>query len=144
MLKHVFSVLSQGAALDVYTGNLSIFDTVTEISVEKLPVHFPTLALSMTLKKDLNPFSGHILIHLVQPDGASSLLTRGEVKLDADKRVMRVVSRFQTIGIHQYGTYKFVVSITDTNNQKVLESVVELDCLKLFKPIMGPTSPTIQ
>ena len=136
MLKFSFNVLSVGASIDSQTGNLSVFDFIDEVRTPQLPILLQSLIINVGIQKlePNRPFAGQILIHQVAPDGTSGVLAKGDLKISEDQQKMKIVFRFNGMQINQFGNYKFVVSILDQNNNKFLESISELDCVKIYQP----------
>ncbi len=123
-----FASLSIGASVDQQTGNLSVFDVVEDIKVPQLPVHLPSLVISLALEKTESPeFDGKMMIHLLTPDGSQQMVGSGEMRIPRDQKRMKAVFRFSGFPINVVGTHRFVLSCMKQTGGKIAESILDFD-----------------
>ncbi len=142
-LKVQFSSLSQGASVDQQSGNLSLFEILDEVRVEQLPIHVPSLVLTLIWERGSPVDSNYrLFIHLLPPDGKQVMLGNGELQFPPDQKRVKAVFRFAGFPIQNPGNHRFVISWMPANSQqKEGERIIDLEVIQVA-PQVGATDPS--
>lgn len=142
-LKVQFSSLSQGASVDQQSGNLSLFEILDEVRIEQVPVHIPSLVLTLIWERGSPADSNYrLFIHLLPPDGKQMMLGNGELQFPPEQKRVKAVFRFAGFPIHNVGNHRFVVSwMKADSQQKEGERIIDLEVIQVA-PQAGEPVPT--
>lgn len=141
-LKVSFASLSLGASVDQQTGSMSVFEVIEEVRAPQLPVQLPSLVISLSLQKLIPAeFVGKMLIHLLTPDGKQHMIGNGELKIPAEQHRMKAIFRYGGFPVAVYGVHQLVLSWVDSDNQKVCESVLDFEAVRVAAPAKSPAGP---
>jgi len=137
-LKLNFKALSVSGAVDQHTGNLSVFDIIEEVRAPQVPVNMPSVTLSLSLEKT-NPeaHQGKLFIHIITPDGKSSLIGNGDMSVPAEQKRMKALFRFGGLPLMSFGTHRIVVSWLDGTGQKEGEALFDFDVIQAAQVAQG-------
>ncbi|RYZ67637.1 MAG: hypothetical protein EOP09_10705 [Proteobacteria bacterium] len=146
-LKVQFSSLSQGASVDQQSGNLSVFDVLDEIRTDQIPIHLPSLILTMIWERSAPTDTTYkLFIHLLPPDGKQVMLGNGDLQFPAEQKRVKAVFRFAGFPVQSAGTHRFVVSWLKTDSQqKEGERIIDLDVIQVApqNPAPHPGAPGV-
>jgi hypothetical protein len=138
-LKLNFSALSVSGAVDQHTGNLSVFENIEEIRVPQVPLHLPSLTLSLSLEKtSQGSEKGKLFIHMLTPDGKQALIGNGELAVPAEQRRVKALFRFGGMPIRQFGGHRIVVSWLNEQNVKEGEAIFDFDVVQSAQVAQAP------
>lgn len=136
-----FSSLSFGASVDQQTGNLSVFDLVEEIRTPQIPIQLPSLVLSLAMENTQRiEFKGQVLIHIIAPGEAPAKIGSGDLRVPSERKRVKAVFRFSGFPLANFGEYRVVVSVLDTSQQKVGESILDFEVIKFQRIADAPAA----
>lgn len=130
-LKLNFSALSVSGSVDQTTGNLSVFEILEEIRVPQLPVHIPSLVLTLSLEKTVPiAVTEKIFIHLLSPDQTQKMIGSGDMKVPPEQKRVKAMFRFGGLPIEKFGTHRIVVSWINEAGTKEGEALFDFDVIQ--------------
>lgn len=133
MIEHIWSILCQKSVIDNDTNNLSLIDTLEELTVglkvqsgiaiaEEVNVPIPYEVVSFWVRDDSSATINPLLrLELFNPSNKKTKTF--EHKIEFPKGTKRLRSRLKIIGIGVTipGTYKFVVSIKEEESKSFMK-----------------------
>lgn len=133
------AALSVGASVDQQTGNLSVFDVIEEVRTPQLPVHLQSVVISLAWRNlDGTAFDGRMVVDLVTPDGGSTTVGSGDLKIAPEQKRVKAVLRFGGFPVQAYGDHAFVVSWLDAGGKKAGSTRLEFEVLQITQVAQAP------
>ncbi len=131
-----------GAAVDQQTGNLSVFEVIEDLRVPQLPLHLPSLVISLALEKTASEsYAGKMLIHLFTPDGKQQVVGNAAVDVPAEQKRMKAMFRFGNFPINTFGDHRIVLSWVNGSGMKDGEAILDFGVIQVTQVAQGMAPP---